>query len=79
MDSRKVYAVAYVPEDLMPLFRKGSKATFSDSSGRQFFGEVAKMEPMIDPKTGTQKVYVLIDNFEEKLGIGMSGSLESVQ
>jgi len=79
VDSSKVFAVAYVPENLMPLFKKGAKAAFNDPSGRQFIGEVDKIEPIIDPKTGTQKVYVLMDNAEEQLGIGMSGSLESVQ
>lgn len=79
IDSRKVYAVAYVPEDSLPLFKKGSKAAFSDSSGKQFVGEVAKMEPLIDPKTGTKKIYVLMDNPEEQLGIGMTGSLEAIR
>jgi RND family efflux transporter MFP subunit len=79
VDSSKVFAVAYVPENLMPFFKKGNKAAFIDSAGKQFIGKVDKIEPIIDPKTGTQKVYVLMDNAEEQLGIGMSGSLESVQ
>ncbi|MBI4963449.1 MAG: efflux RND transporter periplasmic adaptor subunit [Desulfomonile tiedjei] len=79
VDSSKVYAVAYVPENLMPLFKKGAKAAFNDSSGRQFVGEVDKIEPIIDPKTGTQKIFVLMNNAEEQLAIGMSGALESVQ
>jgi RND family efflux transporter MFP subunit len=79
VDSAKVYAVANVPEDLLQYFEKGAKAAFHHASGRQFLGEVDRIEPIIDPKTDTQKVYVLIDNAQENLGIGMSGSLESVK
>jgi RND family efflux transporter MFP subunit len=79
VDSAKVYAVANVPENLLQYFGKGAKAAFHHASGRQFLGEVDRIEPIIDPKTDTQKVYVLIDNSEENLGIGMSGSLESVK
>jgi len=79
VDSAKVYAVANVPENLLQHFEKGAKAAFHHSSGRQFLGEVDRIEPIIDPKTDTQKVYVLIDNAQENLGIGMSGSLESVK
>jgi len=79
IDSSKVYAVAYVPENLMQFFQKGSKAAFNDSYGRQFVGEVDKIEPTIDPKTGSQKVFVLMDNAQERLGIGMTGSLESIK
>ena len=79
VDSAKVYAVANVPENLLQYFGKGTKAAFYHASGRQFLGEVDRIEPIIDPKTDTQKVYVLIDNSEENLGIGMSGSLESVK
>ena len=79
VDSAKVYAVANVPENLLQYFEKGTKAAFYHSSGRQFLGEVDRIEPIIDPKTDTQKVYVLIDNAQENLGIGMSGSLESVK
>lgn len=79
IDSSKVYAVAYVPESLMQYFKKGSKAAFNDPNGRQFVGEVDKIEPLIDPKTGSQKVFVLLDNADERLGIGTTGSLESVK
>jgi len=79
IDNSKVYAVAYVPENLMQYFKKGSKAAFNDSYGRHFVGAVEKIEPIIDPKTGSQKVYVLMDNADEQLGIGMTGSLESVK
>lgn len=79
IDSSKVFAVAYVPENLMQFFKKGSKAAFNDSYGRQFVGRVDKIEPIIDPKTASQKVFVLMDNAEEQLGIGMTGSLESIK
>jgi RND family efflux transporter MFP subunit len=79
IDSARVYAVAYVPEYLMRDFEKGKEAAFNHPSGKQFLGKVERIEPMIDPKTDTQKVYVLIDNSEGNLGIGMSGSLEAVK
>jgi hypothetical protein len=60
-------------------FEKGKEAAFSQPSGRQFLGRVERIEPIIDPKTDTQKVYVLIDNSQGNLGVGMSGSLESVK
>ena len=79
IDSNKVYAVAYVPETLMEYFKNGAKAVFSDSHGRSFVGEVDKIEPVMDPKTSSQKVYVLVDNAKEHLKVGMTGSLESMR
>ncbi len=79
IDSSKVYAVAYVPETLMEHFKNGAKAAFNDSHGRSFVGEVEKIEPVMDPKTNSQKVYVLMDNAKEHLRVGMTGSLESVR
>ena len=79
VDSAKVYAVAYVPENMIRDFEKGKEAAFSQPSGKQFLGRVERIEPIIDPKTDTQKVYVLIDNSQGNLGVGMSGSLESVK
>ena len=79
VDNAKVFAVAYVPETKMGHFSKGKEAVFVETSGRQFRGQVQRVEPIIDPKTDTRKVFVLIDNAQHPLEIGMSGSLESLQ
>ncbi|MBI5572479.1 MAG: efflux RND transporter periplasmic adaptor subunit [Desulfomonile tiedjei] len=79
VDNAKVFAVAYVPETFMGNFSKGKEAVFVEASGRQFRGRVERVEPIIDPKTDTRKVFVLIDNAQHPLEIGMSGSLESLQ
>ncbi len=77
VDSAKVYAVANIAEDLLPNFPLGSTATFEDSSGRRFTGEVTKVGKLIDPKSKTKRVYVLIDNSAGELEIGMTGSLQA--
>jgi RND family efflux transporter MFP subunit len=79
IDSAKVYAVAFVPESLMRHFEKGTEAVFNHPSGKRFVGKVDRIEPVIDPKTDTKRVYVLIDNSDGQLGIGMIGALESVK
>lgn len=79
VDSAKVYAVAHVPESVGSYFKKGAKAVFVHASGGQFFGEVDRVEAVIDPKTDTRRIHVLISNPEKALSIGMSGSLEPVE
>lgn len=76
VDSTKVYAVANVDSTLLPAFRKGSAAVFSDSSGRAFAGRVERIGPETDVKSGTCKIFVLIDNPKAELGVGMTGSLK---
>jgi RND family efflux transporter MFP subunit len=77
VDSSKVYAVANVAEDLLSRFPKGSTAVFEDSAGKKVTGKVAKVGKLIDPKSKTKRVYVLIDNSGGALEIGMTGSLHA--
>lgn len=75
VDSAKVYAVANIAEDLLGKFTMGTVATFEDATGRKFTGTVKKIGKLIDPKSKTKRVYVLIDNAGAQLEIGMTGSL----
>ena len=77
VDKAKVYAVANVPEKELARFKKGAKAAFVHLSGRRYEGVVEKVEPYMDPKSGTTKVYVLMDNSKGELRIGMRGVLEA--
>jgi RND family efflux transporter MFP subunit len=77
VDSAKVYAVANIAEDLLNMFPIGATATFEDTSGRRFTGKVAKVGKLIDPKSKTKRVYVLIDNSAGELEVGMTGSLQA--
>jgi len=76
VDCSKVYAVANIPEHFLPKFKKGNQAVFEHSSGKRFMGTVEKVGTLIDPKSGTMKVFVLIDNSSEDLRIGTTGRLE---
>ena len=76
VDNSEVYAVANVSEELLPRFAKDAPATFVHSSGKRFNGKVDKLGTLIDPKSGTSKVYVLIPNPNEELKIGTTGRLE---
>ena len=76
VDSAKVYAVANVPENLVPHFRKGKAAVFVHSSGERFEGVVERIGKLIDPKSLTKRVYVLIENSEGTLELGATGSVE---
>ncbi|MBI4963667.1 MAG: efflux RND transporter periplasmic adaptor subunit [Desulfomonile tiedjei] len=74
-DTSKVYAVANVPQSLLSVVRKGTKAWFLASSGATVEGTVDKIEALIDPSSQTKKVYVLLDNTEARLEMGMLGSV----
>ncbi len=74
-DVSKVYAVANIPATMSPHFEKGAAAVFKTASGASYSGTVDRIEPSIDPKTETRKLYVLIDNPDGKLQIGMVGAL----
>jgi membrane fusion protein (multidrug efflux system) len=74
-DTSKVYAVANVPLPLLSMVKKGEKALFSSSSGITVAGTVDKIEAIIDPASQTKKVYVLLDNAEARLEMGMIGSV----
>lgn len=75
VDSSKVYAVANVEQDLLQAFPRGAPAAFVAPSGKTFSGTVAKVGKIIDVKSNTKKVYVLIDNSSSELEIGMTGTL----
>lgn len=76
VDSSKVLAVANVPETLLNEFKIGTEAFFVHSTDRQFKGKVDRVGKLIDPRSKTKRVYLLIDNSGGSLEIGMSGSLE---
>lgn len=74
-DTSKVYAVANMPQSMIRQIRRGSKATFTAASGGTGEGVVDKIEAPIDPSSQTKKVYILIDNSEGKLEMGMVGQV----
>lgn len=76
VDTRQVYAVANVPENLVPRFRIGSQAVFVHSSGNRFEGTVVRVGKLVDPKSVTKRIYVLIDNSQGKVEVGATGSVE---
>lgn len=79
VDSERVYAVAYVPEEQLDKFRLGDKALFRHRAGREYPGVVDRIGKLIDPKNKAKKVYVLIENPEKLLELGMTGALQSVR
>jgi RND family efflux transporter MFP subunit len=76
VDSSKVHAVANVPEHLIPQFTKGTEATYVYSSDKKYDGVVDRVGKLIDPKSRTKRVYLLIDNAGSGLEVGMTGTLE---
>lgn len=76
VDTSKVYAVANVPEALLPVFRKGAAVDFIHASGKKFKGTVDRLGKLIDPKSRTTKVYVLIENPDGELEVGTTGSVQ---
>jgi RND family efflux transporter MFP subunit len=75
VDNARVYAVANVAANLVSRFAKGSQAVFIDSSGKAFTGTVDRVAKIIDAKSNTRRVYVLIDNSQGDLEVGMTGFL----
>ncbi len=76
VDSSRVHAVAHVPESILPKIKKGMEATFVYSSDKKFRGVIERMGKVIDPKSRTKKVYLLIDNADNELEVGMNGTLQ---
>lgn len=76
VDSEKVFAVAYLPEESLDRLKKGDEAIFRHRSGKNYTGRVNRIGKLLDPKTKTKKVYVLIDNPDKQIEVGMTGSLE---
>jgi RND family efflux transporter MFP subunit len=77
VDTRKVYAVANVPELLLATFKKSSPSFFVDSAERRYRGSVDKIEPILCPESKTAKVFVLLENAQSQLKVGMTGALWS--
>ena len=76
VDTAKVFAVANMPENALSAVRKGVPASFIDAQGIKYMGAVEKMGAMIDPKSRTKRVWVLIDNERGQLIVGMVGTLQ---
>ena len=74
-DTSKVYAVANVPQALAQAAALGSQARFLVPSGAVFPGTVDKVDATIDPASQTRKVYVLIENSQARLEMGMLGQV----
>ncbi|MEW6349002.1 MAG: efflux RND transporter periplasmic adaptor subunit [Thermodesulfobacteriota bacterium] len=72
-DTSKVYAVANVPAKLARAACQGTAAAFFGPGGVPFRGVVDKVEAPIDPSSQTKKVYVLINNEDNLLELGMLG------
>jgi RND family efflux transporter MFP subunit len=76
VDTSKVYAVANIPESLLPVFRRGAAVSFLHVAGQKYQGTVDRLGKLIDPKSRTTKIYVLIDNADGELEVGTTGSLD---
>ena len=76
VDNRKVFAVVNIPEALLQRFKKGTATDFVHLSGKRYRGFVDRIGVLVDPKSKTAKIYVLIDNAKGELDIGTSGSIE---
>jgi multidrug efflux system membrane fusion protein len=76
VDTAQLYAVANVPEHLLPRFTIGRPAVFEHSTGTRHKGVVAKLGILVDPKSGAAKVHVKMDNASGALRIGTTGRLE---
>jgi RND family efflux transporter MFP subunit len=77
VDSSQVYAVAHVPTSMLPNFPKGAKAEFVYGMSKAN-GIVDRIAKVIDPKSKTKRVYLLIDNSAGNLEVGMTGALQTV-
>ncbi|MEW6531541.1 MAG: efflux RND transporter periplasmic adaptor subunit [Thermodesulfobacteriota bacterium] len=78
VDTSKVYAIASVSEAALPDYTKDRRVAFVTAPGRErhFEGVVERVGKLFDPKSGAKKVYVLIDNPDGQLEVGMTGYLE---
>lgn len=78
VDSSKVHAVANVPENLLSQFWKGKESVFLYGRNKKLTGTVDRIGKLIDPKSRTKRVYLLLDNSGGELEVGMTGSLQLV-
>jgi RND family efflux transporter MFP subunit len=79
VDSSQVHAVANVPEGILSEFKKGTRARFVYGADKKFSGTVDRIGKIIDPKSRTKRVYLLIENSGNELEVGMTGSLQLVK
>lgn len=75
IDTGKVYAVANVPENQLQECAKRSRAVFTSGTGKKFEGTVDRVGKLINPESRTGRVWVLIDNPQGVLQVGMTGTL----
>lgn len=78
VDSSKVYAVPHVPVSALSRLQKGAEAYFVYGNGNQVKGVVDRVGKLIDPKSKTKRVYLLIDNSAGNLEVGMTGALQTI-
>ena len=73
-------AVIFVPERELSTLRTGQIAilTVDAIDGEEFVGNLARISPVVDPKTGTFKVTVEIVNPDPRLKPGMFGRVNIV-
>jgi RND family efflux transporter MFP subunit len=78
VDTLKVYAIAAISDRDVFDFAKGHRAAFVSSIDKKqrFIGTIERIGKLLDPKSGTRNVYVVIDNPKDQLAIGMTGFLE---
>jgi len=76
VDSSRVYSVANLPESSLQKVKVGDKAVFVYRNTKEFSGKVEKIGKLIDPKSGTKRVFVTIDNADGALEIGLTGVLK---
>ncbi len=78
VDSSKVYAVPHVPVSVLSKLEKGAEAYFVYGAGNRVKGVVDRVGKLIDPKSKTKRVYLLIDNSAGNLEVGMTGALQTI-
>jgi multidrug resistance efflux pump len=76
VDTSKVHAVANVPELMLDEFPKGKEAFFLLTPEKRFKGTVDRVGKLIDPKSRTKRVFLLINNSDNKLEVGMTGTMQ---
>jgi RND family efflux transporter MFP subunit len=76
IDTSRVQVVSSVRGDIAAQLEKGAQAVFEDNAGRKHQGKVDKVARLTDPKTGTARVYVLIDNPNGEIRVGTAGTLK---
>ena len=79
VDSSKVYAVANVPVSMLSHFPIGAEAYFVYCVDKKVKGVVDRIAKVIDPKSKTKRIYLLIDNSAGDLEVGMTGALQLVK